>query len=227
MPLNNIVKLISLVLSFNFHKLPYHNILLIVEEQSSEIQYMMTKSPEKKRKVNPNNIKSDSPQKNEDWIKQSKIIILVGQDDQNTPWGYAFDNFYAARNIVKSLGNKMGDTTAIGKEEFKPFDNLTTKWMPFSVLGKNLWVIRIDNSDGCEKKFPIECHGAYANKIARGLIGGGVFKASQLDVITKKLSTEEQHEMDERFSSSYEDYTNEVIFHETIAVTDEALEDLI
>lgn len=211
----------------NFHKLLYHNILLIVEEQTSNIQYMMTKAPEKKRKVNPNNIKSDSPQKNEDWEKKSKIILLVGQDDQNTPWGYAFDNFYNGRNIIKALSNKVGETTAIGNVELKPFDNLTTKWIKSSELGKNLWVIRVDNSDGCEKKFPIEAHGAFANKIARGLISGAVFKASQLDVITKKLSIEEQNEMDERFSSSHEDYTNEVIFHESIAVTDETLEDLI
>jgi hypothetical protein len=189
----------------------------------------MTKAPvEKKRKVNPINIKSESPQQNEDWKKRSKIIILVGQDDQNTPWGYAFDNFYNARNIIKALSNKAGETTTIGNEELKPFDNLTTtKWIKSSVLGQNLWVIRIDNSDGCEKKFPIEAHGAFANKIARGLINGAVYKASQLDVVTKKLSIEEQNEMDERFSSSYEEYTNEVIFHESIAVTNEALEDLI
>ena len=62
-----------------------------------------------------------------------------------------------------------------------------------------------------------------------------VFKPTgfgRLDLYTKlgegkKLSVEEQNEMDERFSSSYEDYTNEVIFQESIAVTDEALEDLI
>jgi len=81
---------------------------------------------EKKRKVNPYNVKSESPQKNEDWKRRSKIIILVGYDDQNTPWGYAFDNFYDGRNIIKSLSNKMGETTSIGNVEFKPFDNLTT-----------------------------------------------------------------------------------------------------
>ena len=159
--------------------------------------------------------------------KRSKIIILVGYDDQNTPWGYAFDNFNDGRNIIKALSNKMGETTSIGNVEFKPFDNLTTKWIKSSELGKNLWVIRIDNSEGCEKKFPIEAHTAFANKIARGLIHGAVYKASQLDVITKILSIEEQNEMDDHFSSSYEDYTNEVIFQESITVTDEALEDLI
>ena len=96
----------------------------------------MTKAIEKKRKVNPINIKSESPQQNEDWKKRSKIIILVGQDDQNTPWGYAFDNFYNARNIIKALSNKAGETTAIGNVEFKPFDNLTTKWIKSSEMGQ-------------------------------------------------------------------------------------------
>ena len=189
---------------------------------------MMTKSnTDKKRKVNPYNVKSESPQKIDDWKRRSKIIILVGNDDQNAPWGYAFDNFYDGRNIIKSLSNKMGETTSIGNVDFKPFDNLTTKWVKSSELGKNLWVIRIDNSEDCERKFPIEAHTAFANKIARGLIQGAVYKAFQLDVINKKLSIEEQTELDERFSSSYEDYTNEAIFQETIAVKDEALEDLI
>jgi predicted DNA-binding ArsR family transcriptional regulator len=32
------------------------------------------------------------------------------------------------------LGNKTRDTTAIGGEEFKPFDNLTTRWIEASEL---------------------------------------------------------------------------------------------
>ena len=41
---------------------------------------MMKGNIEKKRKVNPYNVKSESPQKNEDWKRRSKIIILVGTD---------------------------------------------------------------------------------------------------------------------------------------------------
>ena len=81
----------------------------------------------------------------------------------------------------------MGETTSIGNVDFKPFDNLTTKWVKSSELGKNLWVIRIDNSADCERKFLIEAHTAFANKIARGLIHGAVYKASQLDVIKKNF----------------------------------------
>ena len=149
---------------------------------------MMTKgNTEKKRKVNPYNVKSESPQKIDDWKRRSKIIILVGNDKQNTPWGYAFDNFYDGRNIIKSLSNKMGETTSIGNVDFKPFDNLTTKWVKSSELGKNLWVIRIDNSADCERKFPIEAHTAFANKIARGLIKGRSTKHFSLMSSTKNF----------------------------------------
>jgi hypothetical protein len=82
------------------------------------------------------------------------------------------------------LGNQIGDTTAIGGEEFKPFDNLTTRWIKTSKLGQLLWVICIDN-DG-EQKFPLEAHKIYASKIARGLISEGIYKASQVEIVPKK-----------------------------------------
>jgi hypothetical protein len=41
------------------------------------------------------------------------------------------------------------------------------------------------NNDS-ERKFPMEAHKIYANKIARGLISEGIYKASQVDVIPKK-----------------------------------------
>jgi hypothetical protein len=82
-------------------------------------------------------------------------------------------NFYGAREHIKTLGNKTGDTTAIGDEEFKLFDNLTTRWIKTSKLGQLLWVIHIDNNG--EKKFPLKAHKIYANKIARGLISEGIY----------------------------------------------------
>ncbi len=59
--------------------------------------------------------------------KRQKIINLVHPDAAETPYGWAFVNFYDAREHIKALGNKTGDTTAIGDEEFKLFDNLTTR----------------------------------------------------------------------------------------------------
>jgi hypothetical protein len=77
----------------------------------------------------------------------------------------------------------MGDTTAMGVNGFKPFNNLTTRWIKTSKLGQLLWVIQIDN-DG-ERKFSMEAHKIYANKIARGLISEGIFKALQVEVVQK------------------------------------------
>jgi hypothetical protein len=93
-------------------------------------------------------------------------------------------NFYDAREHIKALGNNTKDTTAIGGKEFKPFDNLTTRWIKTSELGQLLWVIRIDD-DG-EKKFPLEAHKLYANKIAHGLISERIYKVSQVEIVPKK-----------------------------------------
>ncbi len=96
----------------------------------------MTKSPvnnginNKKGRGGQNEIKFPSPKKDEDVKKRHNIINLVHPDAAET-----FKNFYDAREHIKALGNKTGDTTAIGGEEFKPFDNLTTRWIKTSKLG--------------------------------------------------------------------------------------------
>ncbi len=64
------------------------------------------------------------------------IINLVHPDAAETPYGWAFENFYDAREHFKALSNKTGDTTAIGGKEFKPFDNLTMRWIKTSKLGQ-------------------------------------------------------------------------------------------
>jgi hypothetical protein len=150
----------------------------------------MTKSPvnnginNKKRRSGQNEIKFPSPKKDEDVKKRHKIINLVHSDAAETLYGWAFKIFYDAREHIKALGNKTGDTTVIGCKEFKPFDNLTTRWIKTSELGQLLWVMRIDN-DG-ENKFPLEAHKIYANKIARRLISEGIYKASQVEIVPKK-----------------------------------------
>jgi hypothetical protein len=116
--------------------------------------------------------------------KRHKVINLVHPDAAETPYGRAFENFYDAREHLKALSNKTGDYTAIGGKEFKLFDNLTTRWIKTSKLSQLLWGICIDN-DG-ERKFPMKAHKIYANKIARGLISEGIYKASQVDVVPKK-----------------------------------------
>jgi hypothetical protein len=158
--------------------------------------------------------------------KRHKIINFVHPDAAETPYGWAFTNFYDAREHIKALGNKTGDSTAIGGGEFKSFDNLTTRWIKTSELGQLLWVIRIDN-DG-EKKFQLEAHKIYANKIARGLISEGIYKALQVEIVPKKkLPNNELNDMNERFVLNNDDRFNKTIFHEAIAVKDKALESLI
>jgi hypothetical protein len=113
-------------------------------------------------------------QKKEGDVKKiHNIINLVHPDAAETPYRWAFENFYDTREHLKALSNKMGDTTAIRGKEFKPFNNLTTKWIKTSKSGQLLWVIHIDN-DG-ERKFPMEAHKIYANKIACGLISEGIY----------------------------------------------------
>jgi hypothetical protein len=102
----------------------------------------MTKSPvnndinNKKRRGGQNEIKFSSLKKYEDVKKRHKLI--VHPDAAETPYGWAFKNFYDAREHIKALGNKTRDTTAIGGKEFKPFDNLTTRWIKTSKLGQLL-----------------------------------------------------------------------------------------
>jgi hypothetical protein len=93
----------------------------------------MTKSPvnngNKKGKGGQHESKFPSPKKNEDIKKKHEIINLVHLDAAKTPYGWAFKNFYDAREHLKALSNKTGDTTAIKGKEFKPFNNLTTRWI--------------------------------------------------------------------------------------------------
>ncbi len=56
-----------------------------------------------------------------------KIINVTYPD--KTPFGWAFDNFYDAKDFVKHLSNRNGNVTILGGIEFKPFSNLTMKWV--------------------------------------------------------------------------------------------------
>ncbi len=50
----------------------------------------------------------------------------------------------AAEEELKSLSNRLGMITVIGGVEFRPFSNLTTKWLKEAELCGLIWVIRID-----------------------------------------------------------------------------------
>jgi hypothetical protein len=55
-----------------------------------------------------------------------------------TLFSWAFDKFYDAKDFVKHLSNRDGEVTIFGGIEFKPFSNLTTKWVKCSMLGNLL-----------------------------------------------------------------------------------------
>jgi hypothetical protein len=84
-----------------------------------------SKTPPKKAST-PVKSYSTSPKKG---VKEKKLghkIINVTYPDI-TPFGWAFDNFYDAKDFAKHLSNRDGKVTIFGGIEFKPFSNLTTK----------------------------------------------------------------------------------------------------
>ena len=84
-----------------------------------------------------------------------------------TCYGWAFHNFYDAKEELKSLSNRDGMVTVIGGIEFRPFSNLTTKWLKEEVFSGWIWVIHIDvDLDGTEHCFPLTVHEAYGKNIA-------------------------------------------------------------
>ena len=70
---------------------------------------------------------SPSPTKKDGQRNKPKIVNLMHPN--GTCYGWAFYNFYAAKEELKSLSYRLGMITVIGGIEFKPFSNLTTKWL--------------------------------------------------------------------------------------------------
>jgi hypothetical protein len=116
-----------------------------------------------------------------------KIINVTYPD--NTLCGLAFDNFYDAKDVVKHLSNRDGKVTIFGGIEFKPFSNLTTKWVKSLMLGNLLWIIRIDTTkNGMEDSFPMQAHLALANKIAWAIIRQNIWQEGGIDVVGVSLN---------------------------------------
>jgi hypothetical protein len=128
--------------------------------------------------------------------------------------------FFGAKEHLISLSNKKGDITVIRSEELKSFSNLTTKWIPNSKLGQLLWVICIDTSLSIDsdKKFPKEAHKIYTNKIACEVISEGIFKALQVDVMSKKLTNDKVNNINGHFNPITGEHFNDTIFCGAIAV---------
>jgi hypothetical protein len=109
-----------------------------------------------------------SPKKEVVVGRKSELRKIVNLSYPNgSPYGWAFFQFYDAKEHLKSLSNRDGMITFIGGIEYRPFSNLTTKWLIDSEFSNFIWVIHIDvNLDGTKQCFPMEAHKAFGNKVA-------------------------------------------------------------
>jgi hypothetical protein len=140
-----------------------------------------------------------------------------------------FFHFYNAKEELKSLTNRDGMATFIGGIEFKPFSNLTTKWLQESLFDEFIWVICIDvDLDGTEHCFPMTAHEAYGNNIARSVTAQHIWEKGELTVTTVTLTHAQAIDLDECFSVvPPRDAAAHDIFDEAIRAADSKLEDLI
>jgi hypothetical protein len=67
-------------------------------------------------------------------------------DNDGTPYGWAFENFYNVKDFVKDLTNRSDALIFLGGLQFKSFSNLTTRWVKSLLVGGCLWVIHIDTT---------------------------------------------------------------------------------
>jgi hypothetical protein len=170
---------------------------------------------------------SSSPKKKADEKKNShNIIPLV--DNDGTPYGWAFENFYNVKDFVEDLSNRNNALNFLGGLEFKSFSNLTMRWVKSSLVGGCLWVIHIDTSmDGTTGSFPMDAHIAYANKIARAVIQENTFEGGKVDVVTLNLSESQAADLDTYFSTAAFDEVRDAIFQEAIQEASAAIESKI
>ena len=154
------------------------------------------------------------------------IKYLINTD--GTPYGWSFENFYNGKELVKDLSNRNDALIYFGGVEFKPFTNLTTRWVKSSLIGVNLWVMHIDATKvGMEGSFPMEAHIAYANKIARAVLRDNTFEGERVDVIELNISELQVEELDSYFYTASFDEAREAIFQESIQEASDEIESLI
>jgi hypothetical protein len=146
----------------------------------------------------------------------SHKIINVTYPDK-TPFAWAFDNFYDAKDIFKHLSNRDGKVTIFGGIEFKSFSDLTTKWIKRSMLGNLLWIIRIDTTkNGTEDSFPMQAHIAFASKISQAVICQNIWQEGGIDVVGVSLNESQVADLTAHFYTNTFDAAREAIFQEAI-----------
>ncbi len=88
-------------------------------------------------------IASPKTDNNGEKVKEIHKISPLGKAD-GTPYGWAFLGFFDVKEWIKSMCNHDGMTPSLGNEDFKPFINLTIRWILHSSVADKLWVIKID-----------------------------------------------------------------------------------
>ena len=145
-----------------------------------------------------------------------------------SPYGWAFLGFFDVKEWIKSMCNREGRTTTLGKEEFKPFTNLTIRWVLHSSVADKLWVIKIDATmTETEGSFPMGLHVPFANKIARAVLSTDLqWEAGSLDIGPIILTEEQEEELNVHFLSSATPTAirSHELFLEQIAETDKDIE---
>ena len=170
-----------------------------------------------------------SPKKdnNGEKVKDIHKIYTLSKVDV-TPYGWAFLGFFDVKEWIKSMCNREGRTTTLGNEEFKPFTNLTIRWIQHSTVADKLWVIKIDATmTETEGRFPMGLHVPFANKIARAVLSTDLqWEAGSLDIAPIILTEEQEKELNMHFSSSVTPSAirSHELFLEQIAETDKDIE---
>ncbi len=164
---------------------------------------------------------------NGEKVKDIHKIFPLRKVD-GTPYGWAFLGFFDIKEWIKSMCNREGRTTTLGKEEFKPFTNLTIRWVLHSSVADKLWVIKIDATmTETEGSFPMGLNIQFANKIARAVLSTDLqWEAGSLDIGPIILTEEQEEELNVHFSSSATPTAirSHELFLEQIAETDKDIE---
>ena len=164
---------------------------------------------------------------NGEKVKDIHKIFHLSMVD-GTPYGWAFLGFFDIKEWIKSMCNREGRTTTLGKEEFKPFTNLAIRWVLHSSVADKLWVIKIDATmTETEGSFPMGLHVQFANKIARAVLLTDLqWEAGSLDIGPIILTEEQEEELNVHFLSSATPTAirSHELFLEQIAETDKDIE---
>ena len=145
-----------------------------------------------------------------------------------TPYCWEFLGFFDVKEWIKSTCNHDGMTTTLGEENFKPFSNLTIRWILYLKVADKLWVIKIDATmSETEGSFLMGALVPFENKIAQAVLSTNLqWEAGSLGTAPIKLTGKQEEDLTMHFLSSASPAAirNQALFLEQIAETDNDLE---